>query len=286
MRKREKREEKVPQRSNAPEVVYTQPKPFQRRRFILHLLTVFAVVLAIFMGISVFFKVETVMVSGAEQYSAESILEASGLEKGDSLLFFGEGMTAGRILEELPYIRQVYFDIKLPGTVTIIVEEIQVVYAIREADGNWWLMSADGKLTEEIDLAKANEYTKILGVEITEPQVGQTAKAAESAPDPNASVPAAEKAADRLEAALTVVRQLEENEILGKVASVDVSDLVQLELWYGKQYQVKLGTKDHMDHKIAAFRQTLLDSKTPAEGIMDLTGIEPGKYNGTITPFA
>ncbi len=284
MRKREKKE--APQRSNAPEVVYTQPKPFQRRRFILHLLTVFAVVLAIFMGISVFFKVKTVMVSGAEQYSAESILEASGLEKGDSLLFFGEGMTAGRILKELPYIRQVHFDIKLPGTVTIIVEEIQVVYAIREAGGNWWLMSSDGKLTEQIDLAKANEYTKILGVEIRDPEVGEMAQAAETAPDPNASVPAAEKAADRLEAALLLAVQLEENEILGKVASVDVSDLVQLQLWYGKQYQVKLGTKDHMDHKIAAFRQTLLDPKTPAEGIMDLTAIEPGKYNGTITPFA
>ena len=44
--------------------VYTPPKPFKRGRFVLHLVTVVAVVFAIILGMSIFFKVEKVQVSG------------------------------------------------------------------------------------------------------------------------------------------------------------------------------------------------------------------------------
>lgn len=46
-----------------PAVIYTQPLPFNRDRLIVQLITVTAVVLAIVMGLSVFFKVKTVTVT-------------------------------------------------------------------------------------------------------------------------------------------------------------------------------------------------------------------------------
>ena len=45
------------------DVVYLPPRPFNRSRLALHLVTVIAVVLAIVLGLSVFFKVEYIMVS-------------------------------------------------------------------------------------------------------------------------------------------------------------------------------------------------------------------------------
>ena len=109
-------------RSAAPDVVYSQPKPFIRHRLVLRLLTVLAVVIAIGMGLSIFFKVDTITVAGVEKYTAWSVCEASGLEQGDSLLFFGRAGAAGKIIRQLPYIRSVRFQIDLPGTLTIIVE--------------------------------------------------------------------------------------------------------------------------------------------------------------------
>ena len=47
-----------------PEVVYTPARPFSRNRFLLKLLTVVAVVIAIIFGTSIFFKVDTFVVSG------------------------------------------------------------------------------------------------------------------------------------------------------------------------------------------------------------------------------
>ena len=54
---RRRRTQKPQPRNTAPEVVVTQPKPFVRRRLLMRLLTIFAVVIAFVMGLSIFFKV-------------------------------------------------------------------------------------------------------------------------------------------------------------------------------------------------------------------------------------
>ncbi len=268
-RRRRRTNEKTAPRPAAPEVVYTQPKPFRRRRFMLQLLTVLAVVIAVFMGISVFFQVEKVMVVGADKLSVDEIAAASGIKKGDSLLFFGESAAAGKILAAEPYVRYVTFDIKLPGTVTIIIEEIPVVYAIKAHGGNWWLMSSDGKLTEQIDLAKANQYTRIQGVELMNPAVGEQATAYEPPNDPGTTQPVTVLAADRLDAALAISKQLEANQIFGKVSSVQVLDIHQLELFYGGKFQVKLGDSSRLDYKLASVKQAAVQLENHADGVID-----------------
>ena len=45
------------------QVVYTPPKPFNKLRFLLSLVTVVAIVLALSLGMSIFFKVENILVS-------------------------------------------------------------------------------------------------------------------------------------------------------------------------------------------------------------------------------
>ena len=47
------------------EINYTQPRPFYRNRLIVQLLSVAAVALALTIGMSIFFKVDTVTVTGA-----------------------------------------------------------------------------------------------------------------------------------------------------------------------------------------------------------------------------
>ena len=141
------------QRRPRQEIQYTQPKPFFRNRLIVQLLSITAVVLAVTIGISIFFKVDTVTVTGAAKHSALTIAEASGVESGDSLLFFGRARAASKIKMELPYVDTVRFEVKLPGTVNIIVEEKMVAYALQAADGSWWMMTADGMIAEKTDAA-------------------------------------------------------------------------------------------------------------------------------------
>ena len=80
------------------DVVYTPPKPFRRGRFLLRLATVAAVVFAALIGMSIFFKVETVNVSGCVKYTAWDVSEASGIEQGSNLLSVSRAQISGNII--------------------------------------------------------------------------------------------------------------------------------------------------------------------------------------------
>ncbi len=235
-----------------PEIQYTQPKPFYRNRLTVQLLSVAAVVLAVTIGISIFFKVDTVLITGASKYSAATIAEASGIDAGDSLLFFGRARAAGKIKMKLPYVDTVRFELKLPGTVNIIVEEKVVAYRLQSSDGSWWIMTADGKIAEKLPAEKTEQYPLIEGIVLQSPSVGKMAVAAETSMEAGTA-----KAADRLKAAMNILTQLETYELFSETTSLDVSDLFALRLYCGTDYRVELGDSTDMGAKIMTIKSTL-----------------------------
>ena len=58
-------------KTNAPEIVRTPPKEFDRRRLALRIWTIVAIVLAISIGLSIFFRVGQITVTGCNRYSAQ-----------------------------------------------------------------------------------------------------------------------------------------------------------------------------------------------------------------------
>lgn len=256
--RREKPERK--QSAPIPNVVYTPAKPLNRNRIILRLATVVAVVLALVFGISIFFKVENITVSGTQKYSAWTVKEASGIEVGDNLLTFGKAQAYGKIIANLPYVESVHIGIKLPDTVNIVIKELDVVYAVKDSNDSWWLMTSDGRLVEQVDSAGAGNCTQIQGFVLDAPAVGEQASAWEQPADPTAPTPAAPvtvRAADRLNTALDILQYLEDCGIIGQVVSVNVADLGNVELWYGQQYQVKLGDTTQLRYKIQCMNEAI-----------------------------
>ena len=160
-----------------PEVIYTAPKPLTRGRFALSLVSMAAVVAAVFLALSVFFRVETITVAGAEKYSPWMVRQAAGVEPGDALLSIGEARVASRIRMKLPYVDEIKVGIRLPGTVEIQITELQVTYSIEDESGAWWLISADGRAVEQVSLDKALGYTRVEGLAIRTPQPGEAVQA-------------------------------------------------------------------------------------------------------------
>ncbi len=74
-----------PPREDVPEVVYSMPKPVRKGQFLLRLVTVVAVVMAAVLALSVFFRVDTVQVSGMEKYTPWMIREASNIGPAEIL---------------------------------------------------------------------------------------------------------------------------------------------------------------------------------------------------------
>ena len=115
----------------------------------------------------------------------------------------------------------------------------------------------------------------MLGVTLYQPQVGELGIATETAPtETDASgdpVQALISGAQRLSAALTILQELELNDIVGDAASVDVSQLQDIILWYGTQYQVNLGTIDRIALKITYMKNAIMQMSDYQTGVLDIS---------------
>ena len=266
-----------PKRYTQP-VVYTQPKVFNRNRLLLQLLIICASVLAMVMALSVFFKVEVIKVSGAKAYSEWDVREASGIEIGDNLLTISEPRASGQIQAKLPYVNEVRIGIKLPDTVIIYIEELEVAYAAKCSNGIWWLITSEGRVVEQIDDVRAESYTQIEGITLDNPVVNESAVAVEDSPqgiDPSQSTEETQVVtvtnAQRLSAALTILQALENNGIVGEAASVNVTNLNAIVLWYGTRFQVNLGDISNVDVKIAWMNTAIGQLSEYDRGILDVS---------------
>lgn len=275
------------------DVVYTPPGPFNRNRFLLHLASVVAVVLALLFGMSIFFKVDTVTVSGAVKYTEWDVRQASGIQEGENLLTISEAKLSSNIRSRLPYVDTVRIGIKLPGTVKIEIKELDVVYAVEALDGTWVLIRADGCAVEQITAADAEGHTRILGFRVEVPEIGQPVRAvqpaAETTPE-GTVIPVTVDSTRQMDLTVSMLQYLEENGVIGELATVNVADLGNLEVWYGDRYQILFGDESQLSYKIKLVK-TAIDTymENWDSGVLDVSmTVQPDpekEYQVIYTPF-
>lgn len=278
-----------------PEVIYTQPGPFNTNRFLLRLISMIAVVFALIFGMSIFFKVKTVTVAGTNKYTPQEIREASGILDGENLLGISEAKLSTNIKNNLPYVNTVRVGIKLPDTVKIEIEELDVVYSVEAEDATWWLMRSDGVVVEQTNAAEAERTTKLIGVKIASPTVGEAAVAAqpvseETTPE-GETLPVSTWPTEQLDAAISIFQYLEERGIIGEAANVNVTNMTQLEFWYKDRFQIILGDATQLSYKVM-LAQVAIDEymQTYDSGVLDVSlTVQPDpdkEYQVIYTPFS
>ncbi len=262
-----------------------------RRQLILKLITMTAVVLALVLGMSIFFRAQNLRVTGNKKYEAKQVLASSGLEEGESLLTLNKSRAAGRILDALPYVSNVQVGIKLPNTVTIDIVELEITYAVEGPSDTWWLMDARGKLLEEVTRDEAMKHTHVVGIQAENPVAGSalqvTQKDQEDTEEQNSADIANTVgfAQERMEAAIAVLQALEESDRTGKATKVDVSSLYDLQVWCDDKYQILLSGPTELGYKVRYMVQAVdrLEADGYRGGTLDLSFKEAGK--ATFTPW-
>lgn len=282
-RQRRKPSATTKKRSIAEDVVYLPPKPFSRKRLLLRLATVVAVVFAVVFSISIFFKVdkEKISVSGNEKYTVNAIKEASGIQDGDKLLTFNRAKTAGKIISKLPFVESVRFGIKLPDTVYIEITEIEVGYAAEDTTGAWWLISAGGKVLQKLSVGENSGYTNLLGFKLDKPEIGEQAAVQEEAQpetdEAGNTIPLVMTTEKKFHTALNILQYLEQNVIIGEAAFLDVTDLGNISVQYGSRYLVQLGDDTQLSYKISLLKAAVAKVQEDypySSGTLDLS--DPG----------
>ena len=95
-----------------------------------------AVAVALTMGATVFFQVETVAVTGNSRYSQEEIIKATGIQTGDNLFRMNKFQIAHQVLQDLPYVEEITIRRSLPSTIVITVKEWDAVARIEAPGGS------------------------------------------------------------------------------------------------------------------------------------------------------
>ncbi|MBE6925770.1 MAG: FtsQ-type POTRA domain-containing protein [Ruminococcaceae bacterium] len=269
--RRPKRPKQPAGKPHHEETVYTEAKPINISHFLIRIATVVAVVLAVVFGMSIFFKAEKIEVAGVDKYTVLQVQEASGIVTGTNLLTVNKGQVAGRILTKLPYIKEIRIGIRLPDTVVIHVTESAVAYSVKEVNGGWWVLNCEGKVIEKIDASTSASYPRILGIQLESPKVGKPAVAYENPPDATgeATAPVTVYNRERLAAALQIAQEMEKNGILGEIATIDVTDMGKIEVWYGNRYQILLGESTEIPKKVFSVVQAIRQLDAYQSGILD-----------------
>ena len=203
---------------------------------LLRVLSVLLTAVAVVAALTLFFKVDQVVVSGNSRYSAEEIIEVSGVEQGDNLILMDKYHIAEKLYTELPYITEVRINRKLPDVLMVEVVETQAVAAIKGGSSTW-LMDSGGKLLEVVSASMAKKYITLEGLTAESPAISGKLKLGEESPI----------SAQRL---LELMQALKQWGMLEKTTSLDASDPDYMVLSYDGRFQVEMFYDADFDFKL------------------------------------
>ncbi len=195
-----------------------------------------AVVMIATLSMTVLFNISTIKVTKAGAvYSANEIINASGLSKGDNLIRTDFEKASQRIQRNLPYILEATINKKLSGEVTISVKDTTAAIIFRAADG-YAIADIRGKVLEIVK--EVPEDAKFLIIKV---------KGAMNAV-PGEMFGFENEAEKKLYD--SIVEHLKKAEIFEKTTAIDLTDKNSLKIEYQNRLRLLLGSADELDVKL------------------------------------
>ena len=71
--------------------------------------------------------------------------------------------------------------------------------------------------------------------------------------------------------AITIVEYMESAGIIGEATSVNVTNLADLQIWYGERFQVLLGDSMELNYKIRTMKSTMEQMDDYQGGVLDIS---------------
>ena len=222
------------------------------------------VIVAVILSMVIFFRVETIEVQGAAYYSKEEVLEVCGVATGDNLLTLSRGEISGNIMAPLKYVESVKVSRQLPNTLIIHITESEPQYAVQDTEGNYFLMTAQGRIVEQISGNRYKDYTIVQGLTIETPAEGEEVKLHGNPGEET-------KTQGQLTAMKELLVAIEEASLGRHIASVQIPSAFKLTLWYEDRFLVELGDTKRIDYKLEYLKAVIEKEESYVTGTIDLT---------------
>lgn len=224
------------------------------------LVFLFAAAVFLLLSTTVFFNIEHITVSGASNYTAEEIIEASGIKAGDNLVRTSTDKCGSQIESRLVYIENAKVTRSFPSTLVITVEA-SVPAANFICDDYTLLISGGGKVLDKLREEKAG----LLDFMGTDPM-----------PDliPGAMFRSSDEHKDN--AVKKLMEYFAENGS-ENITLVDVTDRSEISYTYDGRIAVKIGSVNDLEYKMK-FSEEIIRTKIgeKTEGVLTILSDSSG----------
>lgn len=219
-----------------------------RSGFLYKLLSVLAICACLITAMTLFFRVDVIVVTGGVRYTEQQLRDATGVAAGENLLLLNKGGVAASMVAALPYLKEISsINKKLPDTLMIAVEECGRPLAVIQ-DGIAWLIcptsSGRGKIVEQMPAASAAEYGVIDGCQLLAPSVGT-------------SPALASEYAIQQSSLLSLLGALEEAGMLEQVDAIHLGEPSEISVDYAGRFTIELSCGADYARKLNKLKEIL-----------------------------
>lgn len=223
--------------------------------FVYALLVVFSIAAALMATVMIFFKVETVVVSGNTKYEDKQIIADSGIAEQMNMFNIPSKQAVKTIKEKYPYIEDVKIKRNLPTEIEIAITEEKPIGFIKNDDG-YTVLAESGKILEETTFDTSN-IPMIKGLDVSGMKKGDYI-------DENGGS----------SKQLNILKKItSEFEKIGYADFdvVDMVDIYDIKLYYKDKYQIVLGSESELDYKAAGVKKLLDDELKGFSGVINVS---------------
>lgn len=270
-------------------------KKRRRKKAILYLV-LFLLILGVgaVLTFTVFFHISGFEVKGNSRYTAQEIIDASGIAKGENLFLCKTEQAAERITEKLPYVESVSVKRKLPDKLIVTVQEAQLKLAVQQGN-SYLIMTGSGKVLE-IGATQLPEGAALLkGVEVRSASPGKQAGFPPKAQQTQESAKAEETVkAQQQESGQSLEKDILDHLLqaaqqtgLSEITQIDLTDTEDIRVTYQGRMELLLGDDEQLAQKIQLGMEVIAreDTGNPEKkGSINLTIPKKAFFSETIEP--
>ena len=190
------------------------------------LLSILVICCAVTAALTMFFRVNTVEVTGEQRYTEEEIVKATGVRTGDNLFLMNKYDVAQNIVKQLPYVEEIRIKRQLPDTLVVEVRECSTPLAVVQ-DGIAWFVSSTGKIVDQKPADEVGGGAVIDGCELLAPSVGS-------------ALALSTEYASQQTSLLHLLSALQEANLMEQVHALHLGDLSVLSMDYMNRFTVQM----------------------------------------------
>lgn len=187
----------------------------------------------VILSTTVFFRIDTLVITGSSIYTAEEITAASAIHGGDNLIRTLMGKCSDRIESSLVYVEKAEPKRHFPSTVEIYIEP-SVETANIAVGSTYYIVSQSGKILEISDTPRQNIFTVNGVIPLAGIMVGDKFTCED------------EKHTDVLYKLMDVGM----NALSQKITSFDMTDYLNVSCIYDNRITVEFGATSELDYKL------------------------------------